>query len=231
MFGTGAILHGPSSYTMKRHKRELLHKLRAMPDALSVHYHPGELIYQAGAFAAGIHLVENGLVMLGTYSGGEARPVGLSAPGDLLGVEAWRSNGTPQHSGFARALTEAQVLFSPTESLNASLADEELRSLVLSQLAEAVLDWQSMASRRTEPENTLAWFLLRWGMEQGGRHYLPLSLTVLAELLSVSRHTVRQVLNQLEAQGILEVQDGALIGDPATIHEFVQQQVLTASPG
>ncbi|MFO8034902.1 MAG: Crp/Fnr family transcriptional regulator [Candidatus Bipolaricaulota bacterium] len=215
---------------MDGHKQTLVQEVKAMTDALSVGYHPGELIYQAGAFAAGIHLVESGLVMLGVYSSGEARPVGLSAPGDLLGVEAWRSNGTPQHSGFARALTKAEVLFAPTESWSEALADESLRSLVLSQLAEAVLDWQSMALRRNEPEYTLAWVLLRWGVEQDGMRALPVSLTLLADLLAISRHTMRQVVSQLEERQVVVAQPGAIVGDPSRLLEFLERE-LTASPG
>lgn len=211
-------------------KARLLEHVRAMPDALAVRYHPGELIYQARAFAAGVHLVETGLIMLGVYSQGESRPIGLCSAGDLLGVEAWHGNGTPQHRGFARALTEAEVLFAPTGSWNEALADDNLRSIVLSQLAQAVLDWQTMALRHNEPEHALAWVLLRWGIEQEGTHLLPVSLTLLADLLAVSRHTVRQALNQLEQREIAELQDGAVVGDTSRLKAFLEQELI-ASPG
>ena len=45
----------------------LLEAVKRIPGALKICYAAGELLFQAGAFAAGVYVVEDGLVVRGFY--------------------------------------------------------------------------------------------------------------------------------------------------------------------
>ncbi|MFQ6033649.1 MAG: hypothetical protein ACE5KR_02180, partial [Candidatus Bipolaricaulia bacterium] len=59
-----------------------LNSLARLEEALlPIRYREGELIFQAGAYAAGIYIVAQGLVQCGRWVGGRRHIVRLSGPG------------------------------------------------------------------------------------------------------------------------------------------------------
>ncbi|MBC7093685.1 Crp/Fnr family transcriptional regulator [Candidatus Bipolaricaulota bacterium] len=215
---------------MDGRRQRLLAELQALPGTLEVHYGAGELIFQEGAFAAGVYVVAEGLVIRGGYVLGTSQPVAVAGPGDLLGVETWRLDIPPRYWGFARALTAAILRFAPAGVWKEALEQERFRDLVLSILAESVLDWHTLALYREHAERVLAWFLLRWGQDDGDQVRLPVSTTLLASLLGLSRHTVRQALTQLAGMGAVGQADGEIVGNRDRLRAVLGEAALIGSP-
>ncbi|MFH1609471.1 MAG: Crp/Fnr family transcriptional regulator [Candidatus Bipolaricaulota bacterium] len=215
---------------MDGRRERLLAELQALPGTLEVHYGAGELIFQEGAFAAGVYVVAEGLVIRGGHVLGTSQSVAVAGPGDLLGVEAWRLDIPPRYWGFARALTAAILPFAPAGVWKEALEQERFREMVLSSLAERVLDWYTLALYREHPERVLAWFLLRWGQNDGDKVRLPLFTAILSSLLGLSRHTLRQALNRLSALRAVEQADGEIVGDRDRLRGVLGEAALIGSP-
>jgi len=196
-----------------------------------VTHHPGDLIFQDGAFAAGVYLVSEGLVMVGGYAPDEPRAVALAGPGDLLGLEAWRSATPPRYEGFARALTPTRLLFATADAWARALDRPPFRELVLSALADLVLDRRTLALHRDRPECSLAWTLVRWGerLDDGNRVRLAVPAAILASILHLSRSALRQATTRLAELGPAQLVDGHIVGDLSRLQELLEERVTASA--
>lgn len=79
---------------------------------LEVHYKVGELIAQEESYAAGVYIVQSGLVKTGKYgsSGAEKRVLRFLGVGELFGLEALVL-GHSTHVQYAKTLMETTLLF------------------------------------------------------------------------------------------------------------------------
>ncbi len=215
---------------MDRRRGSLISEVANLPGTLVVTHQPGDLIFQDGAFAAGVYLVAEGLVAVGGYAPGVSRAVALAGPGDLVGLEAWRSATPPRYQGFARALIAATLLFATADAWARALDRPPFRELVLSALAELVLDRWTLALHRDQPERALAWTLVRWGerTDGEGRVRLAIPAATLASILGVSRNALRQAVNRLAELDAARSVNGHLVGDLRRLHELLEES-LTAS--
>ncbi|GAB4306879.1 MAG: hypothetical protein Kow0097_06680 [Candidatus Bipolaricaulota bacterium] len=215
---------------LKAARERLVEEVKGLPGTLVVTHRPGDLIFQDGAFASGVYLVAEGLVLVGGYAPRASRAVALAGPGDLVGLEAWRSAPLPRYSGFARALTPTTLLFATTDAWARALDRPPFRELVLSALARLVLDRWTLALHRDQPERALAWMLVRWGerADGGGEVRLAVPAATLTSILGVSRNALRQAVTRLGELDAARSVNGHLVGDLRRLHDLLEES-LTAS--
>lgn len=214
-----------------RRRENLIAEVKSLPGMLVVNHHQGDLIFQDGAFAAGVYLVSAGLVMVGGYAPDEPRAVALAGPGDLLGLEAWRSATPPRYEGFARALTPTTLLFATADAWARALDRQPFRDLVLSALAELVLDRRALALHRDRPERSLAWTLLRWGerFDDGNRVRLTVPAAVLSSILNLSRSALRQATTRLAELDAAQQVNGHIVGDLSRLQGLLEESVTASA--
>jgi len=214
-----------------RRRENLIAEVESLPGMLVVNHHQGDLIFQDGAFAAGVYLVSAGLVMVGGYAPDEPRAVALAGPGDLLGLEAWRSATPPRYEGFARALTPTTLLFATADAWARALDRQPFRDLVLSALAELVLDRRALALHRDRPERSLAWTLLRWGerFDDGNRVRLTVPAAVLSSILNLSRSALRQAATRLAELDAAQQVNGHIVGDLSRLQGLLEESVTASA--
>lgn len=213
------------------HRRErLIAEVAGLPGTLVVPHRAGDLIFQDGAFAAGVYLVSQGLVVVGGYLSEEPRAVALAGRGDLLGLEAWHSITPPRYEGFARALTETELLFATADAWSRALDRPAFRELALASLADLVLDQRRLALHRDCPDRALAWALVRWGQPVAGQGQVRLEIPAgtLASILGVSRGALRQAVTCLADQGAAQQENGYIAGHLARLQDLLER-TLTAS--
>ena len=216
--------------TTNRRRENLIAEVKSLPGTIVVSHHQGDLIFQDGAFAAGVYLVSEGLVMVGGYAPDEPRAVALAGPGDLLGLEAWGSPAPPRYEGFARALSATTLLFATSDAWARALDRPPFRELVLSALAGLVLDRRTLALHRDRPDRALAWTLVRWGarVDSGSRVRLAVPAAILASVLHLSRSALRQASTRLAELDAAQQANGHIIGDLDRLQELLEES-LTAS--
>lgn len=211
-------------------KGGLVEPAKRIPGALRISFSAGELLFQAGAFAAGVYVVEAGLVVQGFYRDGRPRASLLASPGDLVGVEAWLAEPTPRYRAFARALTSTRVWFISSQDWGKALADPELQRLLLDQLAKGWLDRAVLHSLTGDPKRALAWLLWRWGEPKDSRLRLPANASLLASLAGCSRSAMGKALESLQKEGAVKLQPGWLLGLPDALRTYFFGEVAIASP-
>lgn len=205
-------------------------EVASLPESLTVVHRAGDLVFQEGAFAPGVSLVTEGLVVLGGQTFGAPRPVALARPGDLLGLEAWGEDQPPRYRGFARALTDTTLLFAPTHAWTRALDRPGFRSLVLAALADLILAEQALALHRDRPDHAVAWALLRWGLpEEKDRLHLPVPAATLSQVLGLTRTALRQAVAQLAELGAAEAVDGHLVGHTPRLKEILGEPVTASA--
>lgn len=213
-----------------KEKRRLIVAVQSLPGVLTIDYGPGELLFQEGAFAAGVSLVAQGLVICGRYILGESVPTSLAGPGDLLGVEAWLPRGPARYCGYARANSAVRTLFLNTEGWRAGFEQPELRELVLGALATAALDNEMIRGLRGRPDKALAWLLWRWGEPTAGGLRLPAATALLASLIGESKNAIRKALWTLSQEGLVNLEGGSVWAHPEALHTYLFGASLTGSP-
>ncbi len=208
----------------------MIAEVASLPGTLVVPHRSGDLILQEGGFAPGVYLVSRGLVVVGGYVPGESRAVALAGRGDLFGLEAWRSLPPPRYEGFARALTETEVLFATADAWLRALDRPSFRKLALAALADLVLDQRKLALHRDCPDRALAWALVRWGQPAArqGEVRLEVPAATLASVLQVSRTALRQAVTCLADQGAVRQENGHVVGHLGRLQELLEE-TLTAS--
>ncbi|MGC9530262.1 MAG: Crp/Fnr family transcriptional regulator [Candidatus Bipolaricaulaceae bacterium] len=208
----------------------LLEAVERCPETLATSYDAGELIYQQGAFAAGVYVVAAGAVVCSRRASGEVQPLSLAGCGDLVGLEAWHPGGLPRYRGSARAVAPTRTLFMTTEQWEEAMDEPPFRKCVLVYLA----DWleaerEARLWLRDAPKG-IAWLLLRCGIRRDGGLWLPCSTGLLADLLGVSRTTVRKAVDAMVEQDLVETEDGGLRGAEEPLRDFLYPRVLIGSP-
>ena len=178
--------------------------------SLHIRYLPGELIYQAETYAAGIHLIVCGLVSdhHAMQSGGHRSPVlEILGPGDLIGLDTLLERPANLHLTSARAMTEVALRFFERDVFQQILRDQPA-------VCQRYLDYLNYRfhalKKSTSPpivasiEGRLCSLLLhlaqRFGeLHESGSVLLPSGISTerLPELLGISRRRVRTVLAYL----------------------------------
>lgn len=199
--------------------RKLLHRLAwdtdwntgvASHSSLHIRYPPSELIYQAETYAAGVSLIEQGLVANHQpIQANDLRPPLLEVlgPGDLIGLDALCEHGGRLHLSTARAVGEVTVRFFEREIFLRMLDNEPaLCRYCLDQLNLRFHNLGKVASLSIAAslEETLCYLFLdladRFGDVQNEQSVpLPneISYACLPQLLGIPKRRVRQLLTRL----------------------------------
>ncbi len=177
---------------------------------LHVRYPQGELIYQAGTYAAGSYLIVDGLVSDQCTSSGnplQHPPLEILGPGNLVGLEILLDPPSDLHLSCARAVTETNLFFFKRELFLEILGEEdEVRRHCIQGLAKRFysLKQQPAYSGRAPIEERMCNLLLKLADECGqrtenGNILLPPEVTpmILARLFGVSNAKAIRIITSL----------------------------------
>lgn len=204
-------------------------------------YHSGDLIFQEGGPAASLYLVVQGYVVYGKYSGRRKRRrlLKILGPGDTFGEEALFAPEICPCPGFARALSDAQVLFWERTRFWKTV---ESHPLMLKYLIEWVTrqvkifecKLVELAYESLEQNLLRLLFVLmqRFGVatEKGVRLEIDLSRQDLADLLGAHLDTVIHELSRLRDRGLI-IYEGhkIVVRDPKQLEEQAQPETTCLS--
>lgn len=177
-------------------------------------YRRGQILFQAGSRATGVHCLSSGLVKLYRIgAGGKEQILRLAGPGDLLGHRAVL--GERAHDHDAEAMTDVEVCYIPAETLGPLLAAASplVRSLVRKLVDEAgEVEGRLVERSQLRAEVRLSGFLLRLaGAGEGpARFELPLSRQELADYLGAAPETIIRALAHLSRKRLIRL-DGRFV--------------------
>ncbi len=182
--------------------------------SLQVRYDEGELIAQEGSYAAGIYVVESGLVSIGKYAskGWQKRCLRFLAPGEWFGLESVFLERNPINAQFAKAVVKSTLIFfERTNILAFSKAHLSVFVDLCRWLSREVLMLEFKLTREAVEtiDRNLALLLIalasKYGEKQGPITVvnLPVSRQTLAEILGVSIETLSRVLRQFRERGVI----------------------------
>lgn len=173
-------------------------------------YPRGQILFQAGSRATGVHCLSSGLVKLYRVgAGGKEQILRLAGPGDLLGHRAVL--GERPHDHDAEAMTDIEVCYLPADTLAPLLAAASplVRSLVRKLVEEtAEVEGRLVERSQLRAEVRLAAFLLRLAGKGDGpaRFELPLSRQELADYLGAAPETVIRALAHLSKKRLIKLE-------------------------
>ena len=177
---------------------------------LHVRYPQGELIYQAGTYAAGSYLIADGLVSdQCTFSrtGLQRPPLEILGPGNLVGLEILLDPPSDLHLSSARAITETNLFFFKRELFLEILREEDdVKRHCIHGLVKRFysLKQQPAYSGRVSIEERMCDLLLKLADECGqrtedGNILLPQQITpmIIARLFGLSNAKTLRIITSL----------------------------------
>jgi len=182
--------------------------------SLPVHYDEGELIVQEGSYAAGVYIVQSGLVSIGKYAskGWEKRMLRFLAVGEMFGLEAVFLEREPINVQFAKALVESTLLFFERSNI---LAFSKGHPLMFADLCRwlsrevIMLEFKLTRAAVESIDRNLALLLIALAHKYGEKDKagivldLPISRQTIAEMLGVSIETLMRVLKRFRERNLI----------------------------
>lgn len=182
--------------------------------SLPVHYDEGELIVQEGSYAAGVYIVQSGLVSIGKYAskGWEKRVLRFLAVGEMFGLEAVFLEREPINVQFAKALVESTLLFFERSNI---LAFSKGHPLMFADLCRwlsrevIMLEFKLTRAAVESIDRNLALLLIALAHKYGEKDKarivldLPISRQTIAEMLGVSIETLMRVLKRFRERNLI----------------------------
>jgi len=190
--------------------------------SLAIKYDKGELIAQEGSYAAGVYIVQSGLVSIGKYAskGWEKRTLRFLAAGEMFGLETVFLEREPVNVQFAKALTESSLVFFERSNILAfSKTHSRLFADLCRWLSREVIMLEFKLTRETVESiaRNLALLLIalanKYGEKEGTRLVvdLPVPRQTLAEMIGVSIETLMRALKQFRERGLIETAQSRII--------------------
>ena len=190
--------------------------------SLAVSYDKGELIAQEGSYAAGVYVVQSGLVSIGKYAskGWEKRTLRFLAVGEMFGLETVFLERDPVNVQFAKALTESSLVFFERSNILAfSKIHPRLFADLCRWLSREVIMLEFKLTRETVESigRNLALLLMalanKYGEKEGTNLVveLPVPRQTLAEMIGVSIETLMRALKQFRERGLIETAQNRII--------------------
>ena len=184
--------------------------------SIRVRFNEGELIAQEGSYAAGIYVVESGLVSIGKYAskGWQKRCLRFLAPGEWFGLEPVFLEREPINAQFAKAIVETTLIFFERGNI---LAFSKAHSVIFADLCRwlsrevLMLEFKLTREAVDTIDRNLALLLIaltkKYGEQEGTTVVLdlPVSRQTMAEVLGVSIETLSRVLRQFRERGLIAV--------------------------
>jgi len=182
--------------------------------SLPVHYDEGELIAQEGSYAAGVYIVQSGLVSIGKYAskGWEKRMLRFLAIGEMFGLEAVFLKREPINVQFAKALVESTLLFFERSNILAfSKGHPRMFADLCRWLSREVIMLEFKLTRAAveSTDRNLALLLIALAHKYGEKDKagivldLPISRQTIAEMLGVSIETLMRVLKRFRERNLI----------------------------
>jgi CRP-like cAMP-binding protein len=203
---------------------------------LHVRYPQGELIYQAGTYAAGAYLITDGLVGDQCTPPRKTRqrlPLEILGPGDLIGLEILLKDSANLYLSCARAITETDLLFFEREVFLDILKEEEVNRHCLDGLSQRLYSLKRWSASLfyASVEERLCRLLLdlanRYGKSEGERiRLLPPEITraTLAQLLGVSEAKIKRAISLLPEVS----SSGRIALSPEALHLWLTDRSRTS---
>ena len=187
--------------------------------ALSVRYARNELICQRGSYAAGVYMIESGLVSesMPLPDDTDTVPYAILGPTDLIGLEVLLPGDSELHLTSCRAVVDTRLSFLERNALLSALkSDEQLRRFVLESVTGRLYALAgSLRQRNAAPNERLCSLLLDLAVKHGEPSEsesvsLPRSIDrrLLAELSGLSASQFRRAWDTLPALGEASGQKG-----------------------
>jgi len=175
--------------------------------ALHVRYPEGELIYQVGAYAAGVYLITKGFVSDRCTVQNKDPHLSTSeilGPGELIGLAILLQGSDKLHVSRARAITETELCFFEKESFF-KMAQEQtmVKDYCIDCLAQRLysIKRRSHSTDHKAHAKQMYQLLLELGQRHGeysekGLILLPTEITtaVLAQLLGISNTKLSRII-------------------------------------
>jgi len=182
--------------------------------SLQIHYDEGELIAQEGSYAAGVYIVQSGLVSIGKYAseGWEKRVLRFLAVGEIFGLEAVFLGREAINVQFAKALVESTLIFFERANILAFAKEHpNLCSDFSRWLSREVIMLEFKLTRdATESiDHNLALLLIalgnKYGQKASGKIVLnlPISRQTMAEMLGISVETLMRALKRFREHELI----------------------------
>lgn len=182
--------------------------------SLPVHYDEGELIAQEGSYAAGVYIVQSGLVSIGKYAskGWEKRMLRFLAVGEMFGLEAVFLKREPINVQFAKAIVESSLVFFERSNILAFSKEHPLMFTDLCRwLSREVIMLEFKLTREAieSIDRNLALLLIALAYKYGEKDKagtvldLPISRQTIAEMLGVSIETLMRVLKRFRERNLI----------------------------
>ena len=182
--------------------------------SLPVQYDEGELIVQEGSYAAGVYIIQTGLLSVGKHAskGKDKRVLRFLGPGELFGVEAVFLEREPINVRYATALTDSTLLFFERANILAfSKAHSALYIDLCRWLSREVIMLEFKLTRDAVEsiDRNLALVLIALANKYGDRTGngimldLPISRQTLAEMLGVSIETLMRALKRFRERRLI----------------------------
>jgi len=182
--------------------------------SLPVHYDEGELIAQEGSYAAGVYIVQSGLVSIGKYAskGWEKRMLRFLAVGEMFGLEAVFLKREPINVQFAKAIVESSLVFFERSNILAfSKEHPHLFADLCRWLSREVIMLEFKLTREAieSIDRNLALLLIALAYKYGEKDKagtvldLPISRQTIAEMLGVSIETLMRVLKRFRERNLI----------------------------
>ncbi len=199
--------------------------------SLPVHYDEGELIAQEGSYAAGVYIVQSGLVSIGKYAskGWEKRMLRFLAIGEMFGLEAVFLKREPINVQFAKALVESTLLFFERSNILAfSKGHPRMFADLCRWLSREVIMLEFKLTRAAveSTDRNLALLLIALAHKYGEKDKagivldLPISRQTIAEMLGVSIETLMRVLKRFRERNLITTSQSLItIVDMDTLKE------------
>jgi len=147
--------------------------LFAQHDPLRVRYARSELICQEGSYAAGMYVIESGLVSesMPPPISSDNKPYKILGPGELIGVEILLLGDSERHITSCRALVDTELSFVERSSFMSALeADAQLCRFVLGSVsAKSFALASSLCRSGSAPAERLCALLLELADAHGER--------------------------------------------------------------
>jgi CRP-like cAMP-binding protein len=190
--------------------------------SLAVNYDRGELIAQEGSYAAGVYIVQSGLVSIGKYAskGWDKRTLRFLAVGEMFGLETVFLEREPVNVQFAKALMESSLIFFERSNILAfSKTHPHLFADLCRWLSREVIMLEFKLTREAieSIDRNLALLLIalanKYGKKEGTSLVLnlPVPRQTMAEMVGVSIETLMRVLKRFREKGWIETAQSQII--------------------
>lgn len=179
-----------------------------------VQYGEGELVVQEGSYAAGVYIIQTGLLSVGKYAskGKDKRVLRFLGPEELFGVKTVFLEREPINVRYAQALTDSSLLFFERANiLTFSKAHPALYIDLCRWLSrEAImLEFKLTRDAVESVDDNLAFLLIALANKYGDRKRdgvvldLPMSRQTMAEMLGVSIETLMRALKRFRERRLI----------------------------